>query len=98
MAYDVRHANGPSTRGSTKLKMPWNNNGPSPWGNQGGGGSGGGQGSGGGGGDGDGGQPPHGPWGGGGDGSGGDRGGRPAAARVAAARSVPMAHFRTSKA
>ena len=53
MAYDVRHANGPSTRGSSKLKMPWNNNGPSPWGNPGGGASGGGgQGSGGGGGDG----------------------------------------------
>ena len=78
MAYDVRHANGPSTRGSTKLKMPWNNNGPSPWGNPGGGASGGGgQGSGGGGGDGDGQGPPHGPWGtgGGGDGSGGRRGG-----------------------
>jgi modulator of FtsH protease HflK len=75
MAYDVRHANGPSTRGSSKLKMPWNNNGPSPWGNPGGGASGGGgQGSGGGGGDGEG--PPHGPthgpW---GDGSGGRRGG-----------------------
>jgi membrane protease subunit HflK len=77
MAYDVRHANGPSTRGSTKLKMPWNNNGPSPWGNPGSGASGGGgQGSGGGGGDGDGQGPPHGPWGtGGGDGPGGRRGG-----------------------
>jgi membrane protease subunit HflK len=88
MAYDVRHANGPSTRGSTKLKMPWNNNGPSPWGgsggnqgggNQGGGPSGGG-GSGGGGGQGGGngeGEPPHGPWGGGGGGGGpgGRRGG-----------------------
>jgi modulator of FtsH protease HflK len=77
MAYDIRHANGPSTRGSTKLKMPWNNNGPGPWGNPGGGTSGGGgQGSGGGGGDGDGQGPPHGPWGSGGsDGSGGRRGG-----------------------
>ena len=82
MAYDVRHANGPSTRGSTKLKMPWNNNGPSPWGspggNQGGGASGGGQGgggSGGGGGDGNGQPPPHGPWG-GGEEPGGNRGGR----------------------
>jgi membrane protease subunit HflK len=81
MAYDVRHANGPSTRGSTKLKMPWNNNGPSPWGNsggnQGGGGTGGGnQGGGGGGDDGDGQQPPHGPWGsGGGEPGGGRRGG-----------------------
>ena len=79
MAYDVRHANGSSTRGSTKLKMPWNNNGPSPWGNPGGGASGGGgQGSGGGGGDGGDGQgPPHGPWGTGGghDGPGGRRGG-----------------------
>jgi len=75
MAYDVRHANGPSTRGSSKLKMPWNNNGPSPWGNPGGGASGGGgQGSGGGGGDDDGQGPPHGPWG-TGDGSGGRRGG-----------------------
>jgi len=79
MAYDVRDANGPSTRGSTKLKMPWNNNGPNPWGgsgsNQGGGASGGG-GHGSGGGDGNGQQPPHGPWGGGGgDEGGGNRGG-----------------------
>jgi membrane protease subunit HflK len=57
--------------------MPWNNNGPSPWGNPGGGASGGGHGSGGGGGDGDGQGPPHGPWGSGNDGSGGRRGGGP---------------------
>ena len=62
--------------------MPWNNNGPGPWGspggNQGGGSSGGG-GSGGGGHDGgdDGQPPPKGPWGGGGGGEpGGNRGGR----------------------
>ncbi len=61
--------------------MPWNNNGPGPWGNPGGnqgGGQSGGSGQGGGsngggqGGDGDG-PPPHGPWGGGD--SGGNRGG-----------------------
>jgi modulator of FtsH protease HflK len=85
MAYDVRHANGPSTRGSSNLKMSWNNSGQGPWGNpggnQGGGGSGGGgQGGGGqGGGNGGGQPPPNGPWGsggGGGDDSGGNRGGR----------------------
>src|SRR5579863_2390538 len=75
MAYDVRHANGPSTRGSTEHKMPWNNNGPSPWGNPGGNQGGGPSGGQGGGGDGDGQQPPHGPWGGGG-GDDGNRGGR----------------------
>src|SRR4051794_27045474 len=80
MAYDVERANGLSARGRTKLKMPWNNNGPGPWGNpgghQGGGQSGGGgQGGGSKGGDGDGQPPPHGPWGGGGDEPGGNRGG-----------------------
>jgi modulator of FtsH protease HflK len=70
MAYDVRHANGPSARGSTNLKMSWNNSGQGPWGNPGGNQGGGGQG---GGGDGDG-KPPNGPWGGGG-GDGGNRGG-----------------------
>src|ERR1700680_3897664 len=61
--------------------MPWNNNGPGPWGNPGGnqGGNQGGGGSSGGGGD-DG-KPPHGPWGspggsGGGEEPGGKRGGR----------------------
>jgi membrane protease subunit HflK len=61
--------------------MPWNNNGPGPWGNP-GGNQGGNQGGGGssGGGDGDG-KPPHGPWGspggsGGGEEPGGNRGGR----------------------
>jgi membrane protease subunit HflK len=75
MAYDVRHANGPSTRGSTKLKMPWNNNGPSPWGNPGGNQGGGPSGGQGGGQGGDGQPPPKGPWGGGDEPGGGNRGG-----------------------
>jgi membrane protease subunit HflK len=67
--------------GVHNLKMPWNNNGPGPWGNPGGGQGGGGQGGGGqsggqgGGGNGEG-PPPHGPWGTGGDEPGGNRGGR----------------------
>jgi membrane protease subunit HflK len=78
MAYDVRHANGPSTRGSTNHKMSWNNSGQGPWGNpggnQGGGQGGGSSGGGGQGGGGGGNEPPNGPWGGGG-GGGGRRGG-----------------------
>jgi membrane protease subunit HflK len=61
--------------------MPWNNNGPGPWGNPGGnqeGGSGGGSSGGSGGGNGGGQPPPKGPWGGGGGGGDddGNRGGR----------------------
>ena len=79
MAYDVRHANGPSTLGSTKLKMPWNNNGPSPWGNPGGNQGGGASGGGGqgGGGSGGGGQGGGGQGGGGSGGGGGDGDGQP---------------------
>jgi membrane protease subunit HflK len=79
MAYDVRHANGPSTRGSTNHTMSWNNSGQGPWGNSGGnqgGGASGGGGQSGGGGDGNGQPPPNGPWGSGGGSGGGNRGGR----------------------
>jgi membrane protease subunit HflK len=63
------------SRGSTNLKMSWNNNGPGPWGSP-GGNQGGGSSGGSGGGDGDGKPPPNGPWGGGSGGEpGGNRGG-----------------------
>jgi modulator of FtsH protease HflK len=88
MAYDAPHANGPPRfrhpLRSTNAKMPWNNNGPGPWGNPGGNQGGGGSGApgGGSGGGNNGGQPPpKGPWGGGGGDDerpepGGNRGGR----------------------